>query len=398
MTSTAERMREWTGSAILSFGFRPFFFMAGLWAALAMILWIMLLSGYAVLPTAFDPVSWHAHEFLFGYLAAVMAGFLLTAVPNWTGGLPVTGWPLGGLAALWLLGRIAVAVSAHLTPISVALIDLSMPVVLAAAMGREIVAGKNWQNLPVMGLLTLYIGANVLFHTEAATGNYAADGTGERLGLAAAIMLIALVGGRIVPSFTRNWLVRRADTTLPAPPMQRFDKLALVILAAALILWIAAPLTRAAGLALALAGVLHLVRLAHWAGHRCTAEPLVWVLHVGYAFIPLGALAVAAAILMPAGPGAVTAQHLWTAGAVGVMTLAVMTRATLGHTGQALSAGPGTLALYLLAILAVLTRAVAGMFVANAAWIYALSGLCWIGAFGGFAALYGPVLLHRRPG
>jgi len=396
MTSTAERMREWSGPAILSFGFRPFFFMAGLWAALAMILWVMLLSGHAVLPTAFDPVSWHAHEFLFGYLGAVMAGFLLTAVPNWTGSLPVTGWPLGGLTALWLLGRIAVAISAHLTPLSVALVDLAMPVVLVVVMGREIIVGKNWRNLPVMGLLGLHIAANALFHVEASSGNYAAGGTGARLGLAVAVMLIALVGGRIVPSFTRNWLVRRADSSLPTPPMQRFDKLALAVLAAALILWVAAPLTQAAGLALALAGVLHLMRLVRWAGHRCAAEPLVWILHVGYAFIPLGALAIAAAILIPARPSTATAEHLWTAGAIGVMTLAVMTRATLGHTGHALVAGPGTVVLYILVILAVLTRAAAGIFVADAAWMYDLSGLSWIGAFGGFALLYGPLLWRRR--
>ena len=397
MTSTAARMREWTGPAILSFGFRPFFLLAGLWATLAMMLWVMLLSGHAALPTAFDPVSWHAHEFLFGYLGAVMAGFLLTAIPNWTGSLPVTGWPLAALAALWLLGRVAVAISAHLTPLSVALLDLAMPAALAASMGREIIAGRNWRNLPVMGLLGLFIAANALFHAEAASGSYAAGGTGKRLGLAVAVMLIAVVGGRIVPSFTRNWLVRRRDATLPAPPMQRFDKLALVVLAGALILWIAAPLTQAAGLALALAGVLHLVRLVRWAGYRCAAEPLVWILHVGYAFIPLGALAVAAAILSPAGPSAATAQHLWTAGAIGVMTLAVMTRATLGHTGQAMIAGPGTLALYLLAILAVLTRVAAGIFLAHAEWLYGLSGLCWIGAFGGFAALYGPLLMYPRP-
>ena len=398
MTSTAEPMREWSGPAILSFGFRPFFLMAGLWAALAMILWVMLLSGHAVLPTAFDPVSWHAHEFLFGYLGAVMAGFLLTAVPNWTGSLPVTGWPLGGLAVLWLLGRIAVAISAHLTPLSVALVDLAMPVVLVAVMGREIIVGKNWRNLPVMGLLGLYIAANALFHVEAASGDYAAGGTGARLGLAVAVMLIALVGGRIVPSFTRNWLARRNDATLPTPPMQQFDKLALVVLAAALVLWIVAPLLRATGLVLLLAGALHLVRLARWAGHRCTAEPLVWILHVGYAFIPLGALAIAAAILMPVGPSTATAQHLWTAGAIGVMTLAVMTRATLGHTGQALVAAPGTLVLYLLAILAVLARAAAGVSAVNVEWMYDLSGLSWVGAFGGFAVLYGPLLWRRRPG
>ena len=121
MTSAAEQMRTWRGPAILTFGFRPFFFGAGVWAALAITLWIPMLSGDLTLPTAFDPVSWHAHEFLFGYVAAVIAGFLLTAVPNWTGRLPIVGWPLGALFTLWLIGRLAVAASLYLPPIAVAL-------------------------------------------------------------------------------------------------------------------------------------------------------------------------------------------------------------------------------------------------------------------------------------
>ena len=145
MTSSAEQMRAWRGPALLTYGFRPFFFSAGVWAALAMTLWVPMLSGHLTLPTAFDPVSWHAHEFLFGYLAAVIAGFLLTAVPNWTGRLPMVGWPLGALFAFWLIGRLAVAASLHLPPLAVALADLAMPLALAAVIGLEIVAGKNWR-------------------------------------------------------------------------------------------------------------------------------------------------------------------------------------------------------------------------------------------------------------
>ena len=157
MTSSAEQMRAWRGPALLTYGFRPFFFGAGVWAALAMTLWVPMLSGRLTLPTAFDPVSWHAHEFLFGYVAAVIAGFLLTAVPNWTGRLPIVGWPLGALFALWLIGRLAVAASLHLPPIAVALADLAMPVALAAVIGREIVAGKNWRNLIVLAMLGVLI-------------------------------------------------------------------------------------------------------------------------------------------------------------------------------------------------------------------------------------------------
>jgi len=397
MTSTAEQMRGWRGPALLSFGFRPFFLGAGIWAALIMVLWVPMLVGVIRLPTAFDPVSWHAHEFLFGYLVAVIAGFMLTAVPNWTGRLPIVGWPLGGLAALWLLGRLAVMVSAGLPPLAVALMDLAMPVVLAAVMLREIVAGKNWRNLMVVAMLAVLTLGNALFHWEAAQGAYAAQGYGLRLGLAAVVMMIAVIGGRIVPSFTRNWLARRGPGRLPVPPMQRFDKLALLALLGALLSWVMLPMDDGTGAALIVVGILHAARLARWAGDRTGAEPLVWVLHLGYAFVPLGAVVIGLEILWPGLIGGAAAQHLWMAGAAGLMTLAVMTRATLGHTGRALTAGLGTVAIYLALVLAVLARVAAGLWPAQAEVLHALSGLAWVGAFGGFALLYGPLMLRQKP-
>ena len=182
MTTSTEQMRAWGGPAILTYGFRPFFFGAGVWAALAMVLWVPMLSGDMTLPAAFDPVSWHAHEFLFGYLGAVISGFLLTAVPNWTGRLPIVGWPLGGLFALWLIGRGAVMVSLYLPPLGVALADLALPLVLAAVIGREVVAGKNWRNLIVLAMLGVLALGNAVFHWEAARGDYAAQGYGLRIG------------------------------------------------------------------------------------------------------------------------------------------------------------------------------------------------------------------------
>ena len=395
MSTTAQRMRAWTGPAILSYGFRPFFLGAAIWGALAALLWLAMLSGALALPTAFDPVGWHAHEFLYGYLVAVVAGFLLTAVPNWTGRLPITGWWLGGLAALWVAGRLAVAVSAGVPPLLVAAADLVMPLALAAVIGREIVAGRNWRNLIVLAMLAVMIVGNALFHWQAATG-YAAQGAGLRLGLAAALMMIGVIGGRIVPSFTRNWLVKRGSARLPVPPMQRFDRLALAALVAALALWVLWPFAVATGWALLLAGALHLARLARWAGQRTLAEPLVWVLHAGYAFLPLGALGVAAEILAPGTLGMAAAQHLWMAGAIGLMTLAVMTRATLGHSGQALIAGPGTVAIYGALIVSVLARVGAGLWPGAAGVLHTVSGLGWLAAFAGFATLYGPLLLRRR--
>ena len=394
MTTTTEQMRAWTGPAILTFGFRPFFFGAAVWAALAMALWVPMLSGHLTLPTAFDPVSWHAHEFLFGYLGAVVAGFLLTAVPNWTGRLPIVGWRLGMLAGLWLAGRVAVAVSGSVPALPVAMVDLVFPVVFALLIAREIVAGKNWRNLIVLAMLGAFIIGNALFHWEAAKGDYAAQGYGLRLGLGAGIMMIAVIGGRIVPSFTRNWLVKRRSAVLPVAPMQSFDKVALAALLVALLLWVALPLGTLTGLALALASVLHAPRLARWAGHRTFAEPLVTVLHAGYAFVPLGALALAAEILAPGSFGMAGAQHFWMAGAIGLMTLAVMTRATLGHTGQALTAGAGTVAIYLALILSVFTRVAGGVWPEFSGPLHTVAGLSWIVAFGGFAVVYGALLLR----
>ncbi|SIT02217.1 uncharacterized protein involved in response to NO [Roseivivax lentus] len=393
--TTARQMRAWIGPAILTYGFRPFFLGATLWAAVAMVVWIGVLTGSLRLPTAFDAVSWHAHEFLFGYLGAVVAGFLLTAVPNWTGRLPIVGWPLGALAAIWLAGRVAVTLSGGLKPLPIALIDLAFPAVLALVIGREIFVGKNWRNLTVLGMLGAFAAGNALFHWEAARGVFAAQGMGLRLGVAAAIMMIAVIGGRIVPSFTRNWLVKQGGGRLPTPPMQRFDRIALLVLLFASLLWVLRPADMATGLALGGAGLCHLIRLARWAGHRTLAEPLVTVLHVAYALLPLGALALGAEIVAPGLLGMGAAQHLWMGGAIGLMTLAVMTRATLGHTGLALRAGAGTVAIYAALLLAVLLRVVAGAWPAAAPALHAVSGGAWVAAFAGFAVFYGPALLRR---
>ncbi len=393
-TTTSDQMRAWHGPAILSYGFRPFFLGGSCWAAMAMVLWIAMLTGYLALPTSFDPVSWHAHEFLFGYMGAVAAGFLLTAVPNWTGWLPIVGWPLGWLATLWLAGRLAMAVSGHLPVWLVAGGDLAFPLVLALAIGREIVTGRNWRNLTVLTMLTVLVLGTAVFQWEAANGYHAAQGAGLRIGLGTGIMMIAVIGGRIIPSFTRNWMVRRGEASLPVPPMQWFDRLALIALLAALLVWVIRPEAIASGIALLVVGGIHLVRLARWRGHRTLAEPLVLVLHVGYLFLPLGALAIGAEILLPGTFGRAASEHLWTAGAIGMMTLAVMTRASLGHTGQALAAGPATIAIYVSIGLATLFRVCAGRWPEAESWLHPLAGLAFVLAFLGFALAYGPALVR----
>ncbi len=376
----------------LSYGFRPFFLSAALWALLAMASWVAMLTGRLALPSAFDPVSWHAHEALFGYLGAVLAGFLLTAVPNWTSRPPLAGWPLAGLLALWVLGRVAVAASEWLTPLAVALIDLSCLVVLGGYVLREIVAGRNWRNLVVIAMIGVFVTGNALFHREAADGAYAASGYGLRIGLAAAIMMISMIGGRIVPAFTRNWLSARGSDGLPAE-FGRLDGLALALTLFALAAWVAVPEASACGYLLLATGLAQAARLSRWCGLQTRREPLLWILHVGYAFVPLGMLGVGATILWPDTLPPASAQHLWMAGAIGVMTLAVMTRATLGHGGRVLTAGPGTAAIYLLVVASVLARLAGGVLPGHAMALWTLAGLLWCCGFAGFMLAYGRLLI-----
>lgn len=395
MTTTAEQMRAWRGPAILTYGFRPFFLGAAAWAFVAMLLWVPMLAGGISLPTAFDPVSWHAHEFLFGYVSAVVGGFLLTAVPNWSGRLPVVGWPLAGLVGLWLIGRVAVMFSAGWPPLVIAILDLAGMTTLWAYLAREIILGRNWKNLVVLAIMSVLILGNAVFHWEAAQGYYAASGFGLRIGLGAGIMLIALIGGRIVPSFTRNWLVKARLPARPAP-MGAFDKTAVLITLVAIGLWVAAPALPVTGLLLILCGGLQAGRLWRWRGWHARSEPLVWILHVAYGFIPLGALAIGAAILWPDQFSTIAAQHLWMAGAIGTMTVAVMTRATLGHTGQALKTGKGTVLIYVAILGSVVARFLAGVFPAQAWGFYDLAGALWCLGFLGLSLIYGPALLRPR--
>ena len=393
MTTSAQQMSVWSGPAFLSFGFRPFFLSAAVWAALSMAFWVLVLSGQLELLTAFDPLSWHAHEALFGYLGAVVAGFLLTAVPNWTGRPPVVGWPLLGLFTLWLLGRGAVAVSSYLPPVIVAVIDLSCLVVLGGAVLRQIIVGRNWRNLIVLAMVGVFVTGNALFHWEAAWNGHAASGYGLRTGLAAGVIMIVVVGGRIVPAFTRNWLVERGSDQLPAA-FGRLDKLALVLSMLALPSWVVAPDWPLTGYVLLAAGLAQGMRLSLWRGADTRAEPLVWILHVGYAFVPIGMVAMGTAVLWPGALLNVAVQHIWMAGAIGVMTLAVMTRATLGHTGHALTAGAGTTWVYVLVIASVLVRLLGGVLPEWAWSLYTVSAILWCSAFAGFAVLYGSLLVR----
>lgn len=388
------RVRPGDYPAFLSYGFRPFFLLGAAYAALTVLLWIPIFMGQLETHSGFAPVDWHIHEMLFGYLPAVVTGFLLTAIPNWTGRLPVQGLPLLGLVVLWLAGRVAVFVSGDIGALAAGAIDGAFLLAMALSAGVEIVAGRNWRNLKVLVPLVLLFAANVLFHVEVwATGT---SDLSRRLGIGAAIVLIMIIGGRIIPSFTRNWLVRENPGRLPAP-FDRFDIAALTVSMAALALWTIRPEWAVAGWTLAAAAAFNLVRLARWAGDRTAADPLVFILHLSFLFVPVGLLLSAAAILLPGLVPQAAATHALTVGAIGCMTLAVMARAALGHTGRELKAGPALTLVFAAIVAAALLRIAAGFWPDRMTLLH-LSAAAWIAAFGGFSALFAPLLLRaRRP-
>lgn len=388
------RYRARGGPAMLSAGFRPFFLLSALWAALAVPIWLLVFAGQAQLPTMVSPLIWHAHEMVFGYGAATVAGFLLTAIPNWTGRMPLQGGPLALLAVLWILGRVALVLSAHLSPGQVALLDLAFPVAFFAVVAREILAGRNWRNLPMLVALGLLFLGNLLVHLEDC-GVAATAELGNRIGVATLLLLISLVGGRIIPSFTRNWLAKHRPEVAPPAEFSHLDRAALAVAAGALMSWAVAPEASVAPWVELVAGLALGARLMRWRGWTVLRAPLLWVLHLGYAWLALGLVLLAFDAWVPMLPPT-AALHALTVGAVGTMTLAVMTRATLGHTGQALEAGAGTTAIYILITLAALLRLVAPL--AGESYLLALScaGAAWTGAFGLFVALYmGPLMRPR---
>jgi uncharacterized protein involved in response to NO len=385
--------RDYTGPAFLSIGFRPFFLGGAAWAAAAMVIWIGLLAGWWLVAGDYGAVPWHAHEFLFGYVGAVMTGFLLTVVPNWTGRLPVRGRPLLALFLLWLAGRAALLFSDTIGVVPAAAVDSLFLLTLAAVALREVLAGRNWRNLKVVAILGLFAATNILFHAEViATG--VADHA-ARAAIALVLILITLIGGRIIPSFTRNWLVKQGVARLPVP-FGRFDAIAIVVAAAALLSWVAVPGAVATGVALLAAGAVQTLRLVRWAGAPTWREPLLLVLHIGYALVPLGFFAVGAAVLQPDVIPPSGALHVWTAGGMVLMTLAVMTRATLGHTGRELVAGGATWAIYLAAGVAMLTRVAAPALPEASTPLLHLAAAAWILGFSLFAVWYGQMLVRAR--
>ncbi len=333
---------------------------------------------------------------IFGFAAATVAGFLLTAIPNWTGRMPLQGAPLAILVLLWLAGRIALLLSVEMGAVAAAMFDLVFPTVFLAVVAREIVAGRNWRNLPMLVALAGLLLGNMLVHFDA-LGLADTATLGNDLGIAVLLSLISLVGGRIIPSFTRNWMASNRPELREPATFGWIDRVVLAATIVALATWLAMPDSIVTGVLCLFTGIAHWLRLSRWCGLATLREPLLWVLHLGYGwlgrgFILLG-LSGTTSWLPP-----LTALHALTVGAIGTMTLAVMTRATLGHTGRPLAAGTGTTVIYILVTLAAAGRLLAPSAGTAYVLVLSLAGVTWSAAFGLFALLYlRPLSLPRVP-
>jgi len=394
MAGTAQALRAYKGPAFFSYGFRPFFFSAALLAGVVVPAWMAFYASGGQPFGAYTALEWHAHEMLFGFIGAVLAGFLLTAIPNWTGRLPVCGAWLAGLYGLWLAGRVAMAMIGVLGPVA-QIIDGAFLITFAAVVWREVLAGGNMRNVPICVLVSLFALANVMFHASAFVPEL--RGVAQHSAIAVIATLITLVGGRIIPSFTRNWLASRGATRLPAP-MDRVDIAALATTGVAMAMWAAGAPSQIAGIALALAALGLAVRLSRWCGLATVREPLLLVLHLGYGWLVTGIALLAAAQLLPGRVPANAGLHALLAGAVGVMVLGVMARASRGHTGRGLQSDALTTTAIVLVNLGALVR-VAAYFAPDAYMgLLMAGGTLWSAGFLVFAIGYAPLFfLPRRP-
>jgi uncharacterized protein involved in response to NO len=383
--------RDPSGLVLLSYGFRPFFLAAALWSAGAIVVWLLLLHSGARLPSRFDPMAWHIHEMIFGFVMAAIAGFLLTAVANWTGRPPIHGFLLGALSVAWGAGRLVCWFSAMIPAGLVIGVDLAFPAMLVAVVLREVVLARNWRNLMVVMPVVVLGAANLLMHLEALGAGLPA-GLGWRLAIAAVVVLISVVAGRIIPAFTRNWLRKGGKGEVPTHGI--IDRVSLGVLHTAVLAWAVFPDSRIVGWLLVAAAIFNFWRLVRWRGVAAREEFLISILHIGYGWLVLGVGLLGISILSHSVP-LTAAIHTLTVGAIGAMILAVMTRATRGHTGRPLTADGATAAIYLLVLGAACARVAAGF----GLWYLTLldtSGALWVAAFSLFVVKYGPMLARPR--
>lgn len=385
---------------VLTAGFRFFFLSAGLFSVFAMFAWTVWLGVHAAggtfvtTPMAMAPHLWHAHEMMYGYTAAVIAGFFVTAVPNWTGTRQAGAVFVIVAGAVWLAGRLAVWFSASLDPVLVAAIDLAfIPILSTAVLGR-LARKSQARNMVFLVLLTALFAGNLMMHLEwiGWTGDSARAGI--RLGIFTSAAMIAIIGGRVVPSFTRNALLREGfDGALPLSRawLDRSGILLALIAAAACLPFVPEDLL---GTVCILAGIVTLLRLSGWRGGATRRDPILWILHMAFLLLGAGYLVYGVTVLTDV-MSETAALHLLAAGAIGSMTLAMMTRASLGHAGRPLKVGAPIVLAYTLVIAAALVRSLALPLLGYFETMLVSGGL-WTVGFTLFVVVYLPILTTPR--
>jgi uncharacterized protein involved in response to NO len=383
---------------LFSYGFRPFFLGAGVYAVIAMVIWIawLITQQPAWLAPPGSPFAWHAHEMIFGFAIAAVAGFLLTAVPNWTGALPLSGRPLLFLFVVWVAGRVAMLGAGVLPVVVVAAVDLAFVPLLAVLAARQLFVKPAPRNFIFLILLAVMTAANAVYHAAVAGLVSVDDAAPVRVGLLVVVLMVAIVGGRIIPAFTHNWLHQNAPGS-PMPRRYAFLDVAAVVSVAlfAVCEILPVPAVYMGSLAIA-AALVNAARLMSWRGWAAWRAPIVWVLHIGYAWVVVGLAMAGTAAFLPAIPGSL-AMHAFGTGAVGTMVMAVTTRASLGHTGRPLIAPPPIVWAYGLVILAALLRTFGILLIPGFSMSFlAAAAAMWIMAFALFVFVYAPILTSPR--
>jgi len=392
MSNPSPAFKEYNGPILFERGYRPFFLGAALFAGVAIPFWVISLKMGLDIPTGFSGRNYHIHEMIFGYLGAVLAGFLFTAMPNWTGQPALAGIRLGLLSALWLAGRIAILTSAS-WPITAAVIDATYLVIVGSLAWRDVVIGGSVRNMPVCFIVSLLAVANISYHVLHLQSLDTAWIERAALGLIA--VLISLVGGRVVPNFSGNWMRKNKLTPLPAA-FSTFDKVVIASTIVTVISWVAIPEERVTGYLFACLFIGHATRLFRWRGWKTMTEPLVFILHMGYLWLVLWFGLSGLALLVPDIFSNSNALHALTSGAVGTMTMAIMTRAILGHSGRKLHAGGATQLIYALITAGALIRVFAESFGLDYMMTLSISGTLWAAGFILFALVYGPYCFSKN--
>ncbi len=378
--------------AIAAKGFRPFFLLAAVFAAAIVPIWILIVLGTLPPSVYFDGTTWHAHEMIFGFAVAVIAGFLLTAVGNWTERETLVGAPLLALAALWMAGRFVILLAAVLPRGVVAAVDLAFLPALGVVLARPLVATRNRRNFVMLLLVAGLFAANLVAHLEAL--GLTPLGAARRacwVAVDLVVVMMLVMAARVVPMFTRNATGSKSIHTYPALEVAA-PALAGALAVIDALFWQSAATAIVAGLA----ALATFARAARWGTVATARHPLLWILHAGHAWIALGLALRALSFVWPVASGSL-AIHALTVGAIGSLTLGMMARVSLGHTGRALGAGKTITAAFALVTLAAVARAIVPIFApARYLLLLEIAASLWSVAFLLYLVVYVPILVSPR--